>query len=160
MVQAAVASSPEFGVSDIEMQSDRLSYTVDTLELLQKQAGPDTRLYLILGEDNLYDLPNWRNPRRIVAQAHILVARRADRPVRALPAYLDDVVTVCESPEIAISSTMIRARIQQNRSIRHLVPVAVEQYIREHHLYAEADQGPPDPQSTGRQTGCANARPH
>lgn len=158
MVELAIATTPCFSHSDIEMQSDRISYTAETLATLSDQYGDETELHLILGEDNLYDLPDWHDPERITALARILVARRADKPIRDIPAYLQEVVTVCKSPEIDISSTQIRSRIQAGKSIRFLVPETVELYIREHRLYTETDSDAQASSGTAPNTDCARVQ--
>ncbi len=141
MVRAALAGDPYFEVSLIESERRGPSYTVDTLSVLQRQLGPQAELYFILGQDALADLPNWREPARIVQLARLAVAARPGCP-RPDPAALERAVPgireridVVPMPQVDISSTDIRRRVAQGLSIRFLVPAAVEAYIAAHGLY-------------------------
>jgi nicotinate-nucleotide adenylyltransferase len=141
MVRAALAGDPYFEVSLIESERRGPSYTVDTLSVLQRQLGPQAELYFILGQDALADLPNWREPARIVQLARLAVAARPGCPPpdptaleRAVPG-IQDRMDVVPMPQMDISSTDIRRRVAQGISIRFLVPAAVEAYITAHGLY-------------------------
>lgn len=141
MVAAALAGDPYFELSLVESEQGEPSYTADTLAALQAQRGPAATLHFILGEDALADLPNWRDPARIAAQARLVVAARAgyagpplavlERAVPGIAARID----VVPMPRVEISSTDIRRRVAAGISIRFLVPAAVEAYLRQHGLY-------------------------
>lgn len=141
MVRAALTGDPYFEVSLIESERRGPSYTVDTLSVLQRQLGPQAELYFILGQDALADLPNWREPARIVRLARLAVAARPRCPPpdptaleRAVPG-IGGRIDVVPMPQVDISSTDIRQRVAQGLSIRFLVPSAVEAYITAHGLY-------------------------
>lgn len=141
MLRLALASDPYFEVCALEVERPGPSYTVDTLEALHRQHGPNVELYFILGEDALHDLPNWKDPDRIVALAWLAVAPRAQGsgPITsaleaAVPGTAARIVPVA-MPTIDISSTALRARARAGQSLRYLVPLAVEEYIRRHGLY-------------------------
>jgi nicotinate-nucleotide adenylyltransferase len=141
MVRLLLASDPYFEVSTLEVERRGPSYTVDTLEALHQQYGPALELYFIVGEDALHDLPNWREPARIISLAWLAVA---PRPVgrgmstpdleAAVPGLSERIVTL-PMPTIDISSTALRERARAGLSLRYLVPLAVEEYIRRHGLY-------------------------
>lgn len=141
MVRAAVAGDPYFEVSLVESERRGPSYTAETLATLGAMLGPETELYFILGQDALADLPHWRAPERIIARARLALAARAgwsppdmeaiERAVPGIASRIDRVMM----PLIEISSTDIRRRIAEGVSVRFLVPVAVEAYIKEHGLY-------------------------
>ncbi len=142
MVRLMVASDPYFEVSTLEVERDGPSYTVDTLEALRLQYGPGLELYFILGEDALHDLPNWKEPARIVSLAWLAVAPRPAEGGRtradleaAVPGLLERIVTL-PMPTIDISSTALRERAGSGLSLRYLVPLGVEEYILCHGLYA------------------------
>ena len=142
MVRLMLASDPHFEVSTLEVERDGPSYTVDSLEALRQQYGSGLDLYFILGEDALHDLPNWKEPARIVSLAWLAVA---PRPVEggqtragleaAVPGLSERIVTL-PMPTIDISSTALRERATAGLSLRYLVPLGVEEYIRRHGLYA------------------------
>lgn len=147
MLDFAIAGHPSFHVSRMELERDGKSYTFQTLERLHAE-DPARELFFLIGADSLADFPTWREPRRILELATIVAVNRGDRP---LP-DVDDVArriagniaagTVRERirtvtmPGVDISSTDIRTRAKSGRSIRYLVPRAVEVYIGEKKLYA------------------------
>lgn len=139
MVRLAVQDNPAFELSTIEVERPGPSYTADTLEELAA-TYPGGEFYLVLGQDALDDLANWRRPQRILELAWIAVASREvedplareGRPLTGLSARLLRI----DMPLIGVSATGIRERARSGRSIRYLVPAAVEAYIREHRLYA------------------------
>ena len=143
MLALAIAGHAAFRIDEIEKEHGGLSYTVQTLEEL-KRLHPADELFLIIGSDVLPDLPKWREPERILALVGLLVAARpgwdvwsADR-VRAavkLPAEVPLRMQVVQVPLIDNSSRDLRARAAEGRSLRYLVPRAVECYIEAHHLY-------------------------
>ena len=138
MLRLAIEGHDSFGISDIELRRAGPTYTADTLEALAGERLDD-EFYFIIGADALADLPNWHEPERIVAHARLAVAPRdpdqADVAAAALPAVVTARVERFPMARIDISSTDIRARVAAGRSIRYLVPAAVEQYILKHHLY-------------------------
>jgi nicotinate-nucleotide adenylyltransferase len=142
MVQLAVEGHQAFEVSAMEIEREGPSYSVDTLAALREQR-PRSELFLIVGADALRDLPNWREPERILWLATIAVAaREGERPapgeLERPVAGLSERVVWVDMPRIDISASDLRRRAREGRSLRFLVPDAVEAYIREHRLYQEA----------------------
>lgn len=139
MLERAIAGNPRFALSTIEIDRPGPTYTADTLAALHAEMGP-VELAFILGADALLDLPNWHRPEEIVRLARLAVVARAGRrlPSRAeLDARLPGLGAAIrlQMPRLAISSTDIRRKAAQGRSIRYLVPDAVAAYIAEHGLY-------------------------
>ena len=135
MLELAIAGYPAFQVSLLEKDRPGPSYTVDTLSDLRNQ-HPGDELLLIVGSDCLADLPTWREPKRIAALAELLVVARPGAEVKAAPDYFK--WTLIQSPLIGISSSDLRKRVVAGKSIRYMVPRAVECYIEQHLLYAPA----------------------
>ena len=143
MLRLAIADSDHFEVSLVEVERPGPSYTVDTLEAIRADLPPEAELLLILGRDALFDLPNWKEPLRIVQLCRLAVVARPGYEERELaelevlaPGLLERVIFV-EAPLLDISSTDIRRRVREGLSIRYLVPDAVAAYIREHGLYRD-----------------------
>jgi nicotinate-nucleotide adenylyltransferase len=139
MLTLAVAGHPIFQVAELERDRPGPSYTVDTLEEL-RQRYPGAGLMLILGSDCLPDLAGWRDPARIGQQADLLVVPRTGSQVKEPPPAPEwptglKVGRAIEMPLVAISSHDIRRRVAEQRSVRYLVPRAVECYIDAHGLY-------------------------
>jgi nicotinate-nucleotide adenylyltransferase len=140
MVGLAIADNPSFELSTVEIERAGPSYTVDTVEeLARRRSGTD--LYLIVSAETFAQLPTWHEPDRLFASARIAVVPREGYPAPD-PAWLGDAfpgrearVTYLEGPRLGLSSTALRERVASGRSIRYLVPSAVEAYISDHDLY-------------------------
>jgi nicotinate-nucleotide adenylyltransferase len=141
MVELAVRSDPRFRADDIEVNRPGATYTVDTLTELQLKAGEVAELYLILGLDSLKELARWHEPARLFDLCTVVGMSRpgvSDFDVEALNSISPDAskrVVLVEGPLVSISGTDLRRRVSEGLSIRHRVPKAVEEYIREHGLY-------------------------
>jgi nicotinate-nucleotide adenylyltransferase len=145
MLTLAISGQPAFRVDELEKDRPGPSYTVETLEDLHRRQ-PDAQLFLLVGGDTLRDLPLWYQPREIVAQVGFLVMTRPGtilptveqlRDKLELPAEVPLRVQVVEAPLIDIASHDLRQRARDGRSIRYLVPRAVEAYIEDKQLYSE-----------------------
>jgi len=143
MLRLAIAGNPSFQLNEIEKDRPGLSYTADTLEELRR-LHPDAELHFLLGSDSLPDLPKWRSPERIVAAAALVVMERPGHPpmsadtLRAALHLPEDVplrMTVVDAPLMDLASRDIRRRIAAGRSVRYMLPRAVEAYIEEKRLY-------------------------
>jgi nicotinate-nucleotide adenylyltransferase len=123
-----------FRVDTQELERTGPSYTVDTLEHLHAR-DPEAALHLLIGADSLLDLPGWRAPERVVALARLAVAVRPGFPVGRLSPALARRVDWIPNPAVGISSSELRARVRARRSIRFMVPPAVELLVRRLGLY-------------------------
>ncbi|MCD6300000.1 MAG: nicotinate-nucleotide adenylyltransferase [Dehalococcoidales bacterium] len=141
MVRLAIAGKPGFKLSTMEIERAGPTYTVDTIAQLQVQFGAETELFFILGWDNLNELPQWREPSRLVKLCHLVAVPRPGYPLpdlNSLEAVIPGLTSstiILDTPEIDISASEIRNRVAQGLSISHLVPKPVDNYIREHRLY-------------------------
>ncbi len=141
MLRLALAGNPRFGISLVDVERPGPHYTVDMLAILAGQ-HPEADLSFIIGADSLRDMLTWRDPVGIVAQARIIAVHRVGVTVdvAALEANLPGLkgrVSFISVPMNELSSTLIRERLQAGRSIRYLVPEAVERYIHEQGLYRD-----------------------
>ena len=144
MVELAVASNPHYSVLTLEMESSGDTYTVDTLEELAGGLHGRDDLFFILGTDALDSFHRWRDPRRVVELATLVVVTRPGHGEvdlesldRAVPGISRRLVQV-RATLIEISGAEIRRRVSQGRSIRYLVPDAVADYIEVQGLYVAA----------------------
>jgi nicotinate-nucleotide adenylyltransferase len=140
MVRLAIITNPYFKLSTIEVDRPGPSYTVDTMAILQQQLGAETRFFFLLGSDALAELPQWKEPSRLIQMCHLVVFTRPGAVLSlkslesAIPGISQRVIFV-DVPQIDISATQIRQRVAQGASIRYIIPEAVERYILEHKLY-------------------------
>jgi nicotinate-nucleotide adenylyltransferase len=140
LCRLAVAEDDRLGVSPAEAEIPGRSYTVDTLRRLHAHR-PEDELTFIVGGDMAQSLSTWRDPEGILELAEIGVAGRdgVDRDaildrlagLRGVP----DRIRFFDMPRIDISSSTIRRRAADGRSIRHLVPDPVAAAIERAGLY-------------------------
>ncbi len=133
MTERLVQGIPGFSVDPAEIDRPGLSYTVDTLAGLAA-ANPGAELFLLLGADAYALFDKWREPERIRALATIVVMVRGDSTLTP-SATGEGQVQVLQSRRVDISSTELRARVRDGRTIRGFAPDAVADYIAEHRLY-------------------------
>ena len=139
MLELAIEGNAAFRLCSLEVERPGPSYTVETLAELHRQ-DPGGELFFLLGLDALEDLPNWHQPARLIELATLAVAPRGAQPPspeeleRLVPGLGRRVVWV-EMPRVDVSGTELRRRASEGRSLRYLVPDAVEVYIRRHGLY-------------------------
>lgn len=132
MVKAAIADNYKFEVSDVEFHLPKPSYTIHTLTHLHEKF-PGKEFKLIVGEDNLENFPKWKNYQQILDHYGLYVYPRPHVTKSPLKSHAN--VKLVEAPLLDISATYIRECIKNNKSIRYLVPEAVEQMIRTKGFY-------------------------
>jgi nicotinate-nucleotide adenylyltransferase len=141
MVEFAIAGHPQFEVNRMELGRAGRSFTVDTLREVRAE-DPSRELFFLIGADSLADLPTWRDPPGIIKLATIVAVNRGDRPLpdlnmlrRTLGDSIVDRVRLVTMPGIDLSSTDIRRRVREGRSIRFMTPRPCEVYIEQQALY-------------------------
>ena len=132
LVTVAIQDDYKFKVSDVEFSMSKPSYTIDTLVLLEEK-HPDKNFKLIIGEDNLTSFTKWKNYKEILDQFGLIVYPRPNSSQSDLVA--NENVMILEAPKIDISATLIRKLVKEGKSIKYLVPEAVEHKIRTEGFY-------------------------
>lgn len=144
MCRLAFADVDGVIVSDLEMKREGKSYTVDTLRELY---DPEGRLFFLMGTDMLLTLDQWREPEEIFRLCYpVYIRREADE---ALDVAIVDKITSYQrrfgkmvprivAPAIEMSSSLVRQTVGKGEPISDMVPPAVAEYIRDHHLYVKA----------------------
>jgi nicotinate-nucleotide adenylyltransferase len=147
MVDLAIAGNPAFALSRIELERDGPSYTVETMRELADEAdrqGVAREFHFILSVEALAAIRTWHEPARLLELTRLAVVARPGTPLPnavGLEAMLPGEavgasrVDCIETVPLAHSSSDVRARAAAGKSIRYLVPPAVEAYIRRHRLY-------------------------
>jgi nicotinate-nucleotide adenylyltransferase len=168
LVSVATASHPRFSVSRFEIDGPGVSYTVDTLEHLTQVAPAGAELYFITGADAVLDILTWKHPARVLELATFIAATRPGYDLSKLSGLLDRLraesaasapesrVKIMEIPGLAISSSMIRERLEAGRGVRYLVPETVVQILEKNSVYglhapgaAKAQAGGPEDKRCG-----------
>ncbi|MBB6729774.1 nicotinate (nicotinamide) nucleotide adenylyltransferase [Cohnella zeiphila] len=136
MVRTALSGHPSFRAEDLELRRDGVSYTFDTVAALQ-ESYPDREFCWIVGTDMMNDLPNWHRIEELADRVSFVCLNRKGETgnEQSLPAFLRKRLTLAPMPPVGISSTDIRRRRREGRSIRYQVPDAVREYIERNGLY-------------------------
>lgn len=152
MVRLSVQDLPPLVVDARELERDKPSYTIDTLESLRRELASDDQLFLILGWDAFCGLPGWHRWDELLGHCHIVVMQRPDadseapealRDLLAARSINDPLAMTGQGGQIGfawqaplgVSATRIRQFLASGRSVRFLVPDAVMAYINAHGLY-------------------------
>ena len=134
MLRLAIQGEPRFELDEREIRKTSPCYTVETLEELRAERGPDTDLVLLMGADQYERFETWHRWREIPSLARIgLFARPPHRLVIPGNAF------VVPMPGLDISSTAIRKRIAAGEPVGGMVPAAVLDYIESHRLYSSRE---------------------
>jgi nicotinate-nucleotide adenylyltransferase len=142
MAELATADNPYFTVSRIELDRPGPSHTVDTITELKKNIGEEVDTYFITGADAIQDICKWKDFEQLLRLCRFVAVARPGYSLKAtesLRAQLGDElfgrIYPFEVSALAISSSDIRERVKTGKSIKYLVPLAVEQYILKVGLY-------------------------
>ncbi|MEK7335660.1 MAG: nicotinate-nucleotide adenylyltransferase [Candidatus Binatota bacterium] len=162
MVRLAIAKNPGFTLSTVELSRPGKSYSIDTVRDFAKSRGPKDSLYFILGLDAFLDIGSWKEFEVIFSLCHFIVTSRPGcedslslgrMPVAVRRLFCYDrrekfyrhksgtKLYFFRLTDIAISASDIRNRVKEGKSIRYLVPLQVESYIKRRGLYRGRREG-------------------
>ena len=142
MVRLAIFPNPDFEISDIETTRVKLSYTVDTIRELKK-IYKEEKLYFLIGLDSLFQLKTWKKIGDLSQEIEFVVALRPgyidkeeiNREIDFLRENFGTKINLIKTPLYEISSTDLRDRIHEGKSLRYLIPKKVLDYIEESGFY-------------------------
>ncbi len=141
MTKLAVSEHPKMRCMDIEIKREGYTYTFETLEQL-RLLYPGDEFYFVFGADCLFSIENWKEPQKIFDSCTIIAAFRSGSSMDEMEKKKAALVTAFHAKiilmpflRIEISSTTIRERLKEGKSIRYMVPDAVLRYIEEKNLY-------------------------
>ncbi|QIQ21592.1 nicotinate-nucleotide adenylyltransferase [Zophobihabitans entericus] len=154
MLKLAIEGNPLFTIDMRELNRDKPSYTIDTLEEWRKEHGMDVSLAFIIGQDSLLSLPSWQRWRELLNYCHLLVCRRPGFTAQTESPELKEWIVQHQTQDIAllhqkphghlylahtpledISATEIRQQIREQKDYHTLLPEKVWQYIQQNQLY-------------------------
>lgn len=143
MTELALRDNPHFSCLDMEVRRGGNTYSYETLEEL-KRIYPHHSFFFIFGADCLYTIENWKEPSRIFGACEIAAAVRGDASegdmaakIRWLEEHFGAHITLLPFRRLEISSTEIRERVKNGKSILYMTPGQVISYIAEKGLYGE-----------------------
>ncbi len=136
MLRMGVTSNPNFEISDLEIQRGGTSYTIDTIREYKSDQDYDSReLYYLIGSDSLQTFHTWKEPREILDECQVIVAIRPGFRPSDISNWILRKVRFASIPRFEISSSTIRSRWQENKTIRYMVTQPVWEYINDHGIY-------------------------
>ncbi len=162
MVRLAIARNPGFAVSSVELSRPGKSYSIDTIRHFAQTQSSKNLLYFILGLDAFREIGSWKDFQYIFSFCHLIVTSRpgcedsmslSRMPVAVRRLFCYDrgknvyrhksgtCLFFLKLTAIAISASEIRDRLREGRSIRYLVPLEVESYIKKRGLYRGPQEG-------------------
>jgi len=159
MITLAIEGNPVFSFCDVEKQRETQSYSVETVEYVLKKYMENLELFFILGQDAFHAIRTWKEWEKLLLLCNFVVMTRPGYENKGLEAILpadfasqfvyDDRVEGFRGPTghviffrgvtfLDISSSDIRQRVKDGKTIKFLVPEAVRHYIAKHSLYNKA----------------------
>ena len=136
MLRMGVTSNPNFEISDLEIQRGGTRYTIDTIREYKSDQDYDSReLYYLIGSDSLQTFHIWKEPREILDESQVIVALRPGFRPSDISNWILRKVRFANIPRFEISSSTIRLRWQENKTIRYMVTQPVWEYINDHGIY-------------------------
>ena len=141
MVDSAIKNDDYFQVSSIEIDSQEISYTYDTILKLNEIFSED-ELFFIIGYDILFDLPKWKKIKELSKICSFIVMNRDTDRNKELKSIVDKLIekynmklNFVDSPIVDVSSSDIRKLISENKRVNYLVPDTVLEIIKREGLY-------------------------
>lgn len=148
MTVLATVTNPQFEVSRLELDRDGMTYAIDTVKEM-KEMYHDCKLYYITGADAIAQILTWKEPEELLSLCEFVAVTRPGYDKSALKSTINNLkenyqgrIISLEIPALSISSTDIRNRIFAKKTIKYLVPQAVEEYILKTGLYTNYNSTP------------------
>ena len=136
MLKIAINENPNFILSDLEIQRKGLSYSIDTIiDYKEQNSLNSNELFYLMGSDSLKQFKKWKNTKKIIDECRVIVAIRPGFRPSDIPNWILAKIQFASIPRIEISSTTIRNRWTDDKTIRYMVTESVWQYINKNKLY-------------------------
>ena len=136
MLKIATKDNPNFIISDNEIKRGGVSYSIDTILSYKEETKTETKnLFYLIGSDSLKQFETWKEPKKILDECRLIVAIRPGFRPSDIPNWVLARVQFANIPRIEISSTQIRQRWSENKTIRYMVTQPVWQFINKNKIY-------------------------
>ena len=138
MLKMAVAGNPKFDISEIDIDRGGVSFTIDTIKEYKKIENLNSKeIYYLLGSDSLISFHKWEQAKDILNECQVLVAIRPGFRPSSIPSWVLKNIQFANIPRFEISSTTIRKRWAEDKTIRYMVTQPVWEYVNAHKLYSQ-----------------------
>ena len=137
MLELAVEGNPNFEISDVELKRKGISYTIDTVKAIKTEMSlENNEIFYLMGSDSLLEFQHWKEPEGILNECQVIVAIRPGFRPSDIPSWILQRIQFANIPRFEISSTNIRHRWVENKTIRYMVTLPVWEYIEKNNLYS------------------------
>ena len=141
MLKLVIDKNEKFEISDIDFKDEKSSFTIESLEEIEKQF-PDKQIWYIVGTDNLKILYTWKRAEDLVSKYKILVMERENDSMQEIveenqlyAKYKQNFIAIDQGIRSNYNSTYVRNQIKKGKSVRYLLPNEVFEYIEKNKLY-------------------------
>ncbi len=139
MTELAIDSNERFEITSLEIDREGPSFTAQTIA---EFIHTGKRVSVIMGADSLAEIFLWRDPEYILKNSRLLVAQRPGYDIEVIknhPLYCkyNTDIRKIETGYLDISSSRIRKRVKEKRTIKYLVPEKVRELILKERLYQD-----------------------
>ena len=137
MTKIAIEDNPKFEYSDVDIARGGTSYTIDSIIDIKNKLNLEKKeIYYLIGSDSLIDLKNWKEPKKILDEAKVIVAIRPGFRPSDIPHWILQDVHFANIPRFELSSSKIRSRWVEDLTIRYMVTLPIWEYINKNDLYS------------------------
>lgn len=135
MTVLATSNNQFFEVSKVELNRPGLSYSIDTVKEFLKKYNHGIKIFFITGADAFLEVDSWYKSEELVKLCQFVAATRPGYDLNKLDKKFQKIIKIMEIPALSISSTDIRRRVREGKSVKYLLPQEVEEYICKKGLY-------------------------
>jgi len=135
MVLLAIKNNPFFKVSKIELLRKGFSYSIDTIKEMMKKYNNNVKIFFITGADAFLEFDTWFKSDELIKLCEFVATTRPGYDLSRMDRKFKNIVNIMKIPALAISSTNIRNRMKENKSVKYLLPDNVIEYIKKNNLY-------------------------
>jgi len=135
MTVLATSNNQFFEVSKVELNRPGPSYSIDTVKEFLKKYHHGVKIFFITGADAFLEVDSWYKSEELIKLCQFVAATRPGYDLNKLDKKFKKIIKIIEIPALAISSTDIRRRVREEKSIKYLLPQEVEEYIYKKGLY-------------------------
>lgn len=140
MIRVAIKDDPRLDICEIELGGESPDYTYNTLKKLMEM-NPDTEYYFVIGGDSLRNISSWYKYKELLQLVYFVVIDRISKDTIPLTQIIDGYssfakgIYYIEMPRIEVSSTIIRDRVKNKKSIKYMTDANVNDIINKYGLY-------------------------
>jgi nicotinate-nucleotide adenylyltransferase len=135
MTVLATGNNQFFEVSKVELNRPGPSYSIDTVKEFLKKYNHGVKIFFITGADAFLEVDSWYKSEELIKLCQFVAATRPEYDLNKLDKKFKKIIKIIEIPALAISSTDIRRRVREGKSVKYLLPQEVEEYIYKKGLY-------------------------